>query len=68
MNRQYKKLSAATVWTEIYSVIKGGVLASDSALGNVDCDKYIREAASSYLSGGERRSIFFAFLAYEKWK
>jgi hypothetical protein len=28
MQRQYRKLSANIVWTEIYSVIKGGIAAS----------------------------------------
>ena len=40
--RQYKKLSANTVWTEIYSVIKGGQKASQSYLGYVLLEDYIR--------------------------
>jgi hypothetical protein len=41
MNRAYKKLSASTVWTEIYSVIKGGTKAADSALGYCHLDDYM---------------------------
>jgi hypothetical protein len=33
IQRQFKKLSANTVWTEIYSVIKGGIRASDAYFG-----------------------------------
>lgn len=30
MQRAFKKLSASSVWTEIYSVIKGGMRAAES--------------------------------------
>lgn len=35
MQRAYKKLSASSVWTEIYSVIKGSMRAAESMFGYV---------------------------------
>lgn len=68
VGRQYRSLSANTVWTEIYSVIKGGEEASKRIYGYVSSNEYIRTAGSSYLTGGEKRTIYYAFLSYEKWK
>ena len=66
--RQYKKLSASTVWTEIYSVIKGGLKAAEYSYGYLTSDQYIRNEGSSFLTGGEKRTIFYCFLSYERWK
>ena len=70
MQRQYRKLSANIVWTEIYSVIKGGAQAEKSVFGYIQLHDYLsREGNSnSFLTGGEKRTIYFAFLSYEKWK
>ena len=68
MQRVYKRISAQTAWTEIYSVIKGGIKAASSYFGYVEIEDYLQNEASSFLSGGEKRSIYYAFLSYEKWK
>ena len=68
MQRVFRKLTASTVWTEIYSVIKGSIKASQSYLGYVSLHDYLSSDGSSFLSGGEKRNIYFAFLQYEKWK
>jgi len=68
MQRVFRKLTASTVWTEIYSVIKGSIKASQSYLGYVSLHDYLYDQGSSFLSGGEKRNIYFAFLQYEKWK
>lgn len=68
VQRAFKKLSASSVWTEIYSVIKGGMRAAESTFGYVQLADYLRLEGSEYLSGGEKRNIYYAFLAYEKWK
>lgn len=68
IGREYRKLSANTVWTEIYSVIKGGEFAAKQSYGWVSSNMYIREVGSSYLTGGEKRTIYYAFLSYERWK
>ena len=66
--RQYKKLSASTVWTEIYSVIKGGLRATKSYFGYVFLQDYLLTEGSAFLTGGEKRLIYYTFLSYEKWK
>lgn len=68
MQRVFRKLTASTVWTEIYSVIKGSIRASESYLGYVSLHDYLSSQGSSFLTGGEKRNIYFAFLQYEKWK
>jgi hypothetical protein len=68
VSREFRRLSATTVWTEIYSVIKGSIAASDSYFGYLQLHEYLRNEASAYLHGGEKRTIYFAFLQYEKWK
>jgi hypothetical protein len=68
MQRDYRKISANTAWTEIYAVIKGGIRAATSYIGYVHLEEYLHEEASSFLTGKEKRAIYFAFLSYEKWK
>jgi hypothetical protein len=66
--RQFKKLSANTVWTEIYSVIKGSLKAANTYYGYVFIEDYLRKEGSSFLTGGEKRVVYYAFMEYEKWK
>lgn len=68
IQRSYRKLTASTVWTEIYSVIKGSLKAASSYCGYVQLHDYLSDEGSSFLSGGDKRNIYFAFLQYEKWK
>lgn len=71
IQRQYRKLSANIVWTEIYSVIKGGIGAAKSVLGYLQCHDYLSlnsGNSSSFLTGGEKRNIYYCFLSYENWK
>jgi hypothetical protein len=52
-------------------VIKGGMKASDSVFGYIQLHDYLsieQRNSSSFLTGGEKRNIYFAFLSYEKWK
>ena len=56
------------MWTEIYSVIKGGMRASESYLGYLQLHEYMTRHAGEYLTGGEKRTIYYVFLSYEKWK
>jgi hypothetical protein len=68
MQREYRKITSNTVWTEIYSVIKGGLKAAKSYIGYVQLEDYLLKEGSSFLNGKEKRAIYFAFLQYEKWK
>ena len=68
LQREYRKITAQTIWTEIYSVIKGGIKATSSYFGYVQMEDYLQNEASSFLNGSEKRAIYFAFLSYEKWK
>ena len=62
------KLSSAMIWTEIFSVIKGGLFAKDFYKGFVDFNSYFYRLASPCLSKNERRTVYWIFLMYEKWK
>jgi superfamily I DNA/RNA helicase len=56
------------IWTEIFSVIKGGLLSSNYYKGFVDFKIYFQKLASPCLNKQERRTIYWIFLEYEKWK
>ena len=56
------------VWTEIYSVIKGGLHSEDHYNGFLPAQKYIRHYASPTLLKSERGTVYWIFLEYEKWK
>ena len=63
IQRQYRKLSANIVWTEIYSVIKGGIGAAKSVLGYLQCHDYLSlnsGNSSSFLTGGEKGTFITA--------
>jgi hypothetical protein len=62
-------LTAANVWNEIYSVIKGSAeshLKASWALTKLD---YLRVRESrSFLTREQRESVYDIFLNYERWK
>lgn len=56
------------VWTEIYSVIKGGLNSSSYYQGYLPKNVYINHDASEFLSLHEKKTVYYIFLEYEKWK
>ena len=66
--KSMKKLSPTVVWTEIYSVIKGGLSSSHYYMGYLPRHIYIKDEASSFLNLNEKKTIYYLFLEYEKWK
>ena len=56
------------VWTEIYSVIKGGLKSCYYYQGYLPKQMYVNKEGSYFLDANERRLIYFIFLEYEKWK
>ena len=63
-----KKLSPTLVWTEIYSVIKGGMQSCSYYLGYLPKHVYVKSHGSGFLTYNERRLIYFLYLEYERWK
>jgi hypothetical protein len=53
-HHQKNRLSAATLWTEIISVIKGGLNSSDYYGGSLTSKAYITKFASPFLTKRER--------------
>jgi superfamily I DNA/RNA helicase len=66
--RFLKKLSPTLVWTEIYSVIKGGTYSSWFYQGYLPKHEYVHKHGSYFLSLTERNLIYFIYLEYERWK
>jgi superfamily I DNA/RNA helicase len=74
-NKGRIKVSAMNVWTEIFSVIKGG-LQTDwwSYIRHGSCSvvsktRYLRMKSSmDYLDAKERLQIYWIYVKYEKWK
>jgi hypothetical protein len=62
------KLSDALVWTEIFSVIKGGFHSNKHYSGFIPAKIYIKEHGSQCLSHSERGQLYWIFLRYEQWK
>ena len=56
------------IWTEIFSVIKGGLHSSDHYQGFLTAKTYIGYHASPFLSIIERQTVYWIFLEYERWK
>jgi len=56
------------VWTEIYSVIKGGMKSCGYYLGYLPKHDYVESQGSGFLKKDERRLIYYLFLEYERWK
>lgn len=48
------RLSAAMIWTEIFSVIKGGLNSADHYQGFLTAKMYIKQYASPFLNMKER--------------
>lgn len=67
---QFRMLSANTVWTEIFSVIKGSERASNRNTGYLSLYDYLNERMEDriYLSKEMQQTIYYVFLCYEKWK
>ena len=53
-SKQKDRLSAATLWTEIFSVIKGGLDVHRVYMGAYKAREYIMDRASAFLSKAER--------------
>ena len=73
-NKGSLRLSALNVWTEIYSVIKGGIdnisAYQSSNVDLTDWNTYRRMKSSMQESVTEeqKRKIYLIYLNYEKWK
>lgn len=63
-----KKLSPTLIWTEIYSVIKGGLKSCEYYMGYLPKHIYVKNEASDFLNINEKKTIYYIFLQYEKWK
>lgn len=66
--QRQKKLSEALIWTEIFSVIKGGSDAIKYYGGILPARKYITESGSPTLTKHELQTVYWIFIEYEKWK
>lgn len=79
LQKKYKKISANTVWSEIYSVIKGSIIESQYSgvdsflfcpldrLKIMDIKQYVA-TENVFLNRDEKYLIYYAYLKYEKWK
>jgi hypothetical protein len=77
LQKKYKKISANTVWSEIYSVIKGSIIESQYSgvdsffpldrLKIMDIKQYVA-TKNVFLNIDEKYLIYYAYLKYEKWK
>jgi superfamily I DNA/RNA helicase len=63
-----KKISSTLVWTEIFSVIKGGMSSCQYYMGYLPKQAYVQKEGSEFLGLNERRMIYYLFLEYERWK
>jgi len=64
-----RQLSPLLVWTEIYSVIKGGFYTARYSCGYVPFEVYLETSSvKSYLSPSELHQVYMIFLKYESWK
>ena len=66
--KNMKKISPTLVWTEIYSVIKGGLKSSTFYMGYLPKQLYNKSEGSDFLTCNEKKTIYYLFLEYEKWK
>ena len=66
--KQMKKISASLVWTEIFSTIKGGIRSCQFYMGYLPRHIYIKQEGSEFLYLNEKKTIYYIFLEYEKWK
>lgn len=66
--QRQKKLSEALIWTEIFSVIKGGTESSKFYGGILPAKQYIMEFGSPTLTRHELQTVYWIFIEYEKWK
>ena len=66
------KLSALNVWTEIYSVIKGGIgnISLYFSNGVLNYNEYLTSQSSmgDSISRSVKRQIYLIYMKYEKWK
>ena len=60
-----KKLSPAFIWSEIMSIIKGGI---EEEYQNFLSNRMYRKWGSKWLSEKEKNTIYYIFLQYEQWK
>ena len=74
-NKGKLKVSAMNVWTEIFSVIKGGLQTDwysyiKKGIGSVmSRTKYMKiKSSMDYLSMTERAQIYWLYIKYEQWK
>ena len=74
-NKGRIKLSAMNVWTEIFSVIKGGLqtdwwaFVRRGSYSIISHSNYMRmESSMKYLSPRERNQLYWIYVKYEKWK
>lgn len=74
-NKGRIKLSAMNVWTEIFSVIKGGLQTdwfSYIRRGNssiMSKAKYMKiKSSMDYLSNNEKVQVYYLYVKYEHWK
>jgi hypothetical protein len=67
-HQKYKRLSSAMVWTEIFSVIKGGLNSRDHYQGFLTGKSYVKQHASPFLTTKERQTVYYIFIEYERWK
>ena len=66
--QRQKKLSEALIWTEIFSVIKGGTESLKYYGGILPAKLYIMEFGSPTLTRHELQTVYWIFIEYEKWK
>ena len=74
-NKGKLKLSALNIWTEIYSVIKGGISAIHNTKYNYYEDiisweayKKMESPMEDSISLDEKHRIYLLYMKYEKWK
>mmetsp|Transcript_42011 Transcript_42011/g.48677 ORF Transcript_42011/g.48677 Transcript_42011/m.48677 type:complete len:275 (+) Transcript_42011:1839-2663(+) len=74
-NKGRLRISAMNVWTEIFSVIKGGLQTdwySFSRLGTssvMSKKKYFRlKSSMDYLTPSEKNQVYWIYVKYEEWK
>ena len=56
------------IWTEIFSVIKGGLNSADHYQGFLTGKNYVRQHGSPFLTKRERQTVYWIFIEYERWK
>ena len=67
-----KKLSPTFIWSEIMSVIKGGLIedrwTKDWKFRKFMTKREYRRNGSKWLTEREQNTIYYIFLQYERWK